>query len=176
MLNIGIVGKGYFGSKIYNTLKDKYNIVFYTGKEFDVSFDIDWVIVATTTSTHYEIAKTFLEKGVNVFVEKPITSSYKKAKMLIDLANFNNVKLYIDDIFLFHPTFKLIKEQDYRNIEFSWNKSGSFKDSIYNNLAYHDIYMALSFGVDLSQEASFTENQVNKKRFNIGNATFNYNR
>ena len=38
MLNIGIVGKGYFGSKIFNTLKDKYNIVYYTGKEFNFSF------------------------------------------------------------------------------------------------------------------------------------------
>ena len=176
MLNIGIVGKGYFGSKIYNTLKDKHNIVFYTGKEFNVSFDIDWVIVATTTSTHYEICKTFLEKGVNVFVEKPITASYKKAKKLIDLANSNNVKLYIDDIFLYHPTFKIIKEQDYKNIEFSWNKLGSFKDNIYNNLAYHDIYMALSLGVDLSEDAFFLQNQVNKKRFNIGNATFEYDR
>ena len=176
MLNIGIVGKGYFGSKIYNTLKGKHNIVFYTGKEFDVSFDINWVIVATTTSTHYEICKTFLEKGVNVFVEKPITASYKKAKKLIDLANSNNVKLYIDDIFLYHPTFKIIKEQDYKTIEFSWNKLGSFKDNIYNNLAYHDIYMALSLGVDLSEDAFFTENQVNKKHYNIGSATFKYNR
>lgn len=176
MLNIGIVGKGYFGSKIYKTLKDKHNIVFYTGKEFNVSFEIDWVIVATTTNTHYEICKKFLKKGVNVFVEKPITASYNKAKSLIDLANSNNVKLYIDDIFLYHPTFKIIKEQEYKNIEFSWNKLGSFKDSIYNNLVYHDIYMALSLGVDLSEDPFFTENQVNKKRFNIGNAAFNYNR
>ena len=176
MLNIGIIGKGYFGSKIYNTLKDKHNIVFFTGKDFNVSFDIDWVIVATTTTAHYEICKIFLEKGINVFVEKPITGSYNKAKKLIDLANSNNVKLYIDDIFLYHPTFKIIKEQDYNNIQFSWNKLGSFKDSIYNNLAYHDIYMALSLGVDLSEDSIFTENQVNKKCFNIGSATFKYDR
>ena len=176
MLNIGIVGKGYFGSKIYDTLKDKHNIVFHTGREFNISFDIDWVIVATPTSTHYDICRIFLEKGINVFVEKPITAAYDKAKRLIDLANSNGVKLYVDDIFLYHPTFKIIKEQDYKNIEFSWNKLGSFKDNIYNNLTYHDVYMALSLGLDLSEEVLFEENQINRKSFSIGNTSFKYNR
>lgn len=176
MLNIGIVGKGYFGSKIYNTLKDKHNIVFYTGKEFDVSFDIDWVIVATTTSTHYEICKTFLEKGINVFIEKPITASFEKAKKLIDLANSNDVKLYIDDIFLYHPSYNQIKQKKYKNIHFHWNKLGSFKDNVYNNLTYHDIYMALSIGIDLSGLIEFSINKINKKSFKIGGASFSYNR
>ena len=92
------------------------------------------------------------------------------------MANSKDVKLYIDDIFLYHPSFKIIEEQNYRKIEFHGTNIGSFKDNVYNNLTYHDIYMALSLGLDLSEDIIFTVNQVNKKYFNIGNAYFNYNR
>jgi len=41
MINVGIIGKGYFGKKIYKTLKDKFNVVFFTARDMDITYDID---------------------------------------------------------------------------------------------------------------------------------------
>ena len=51
-----------------------------------LAHDVDCVVVATPTTTHFEIAKQLLEAGVDVLVEKPITSTVDEARELIDLA------------------------------------------------------------------------------------------
>lgn len=175
-MKLGIVGTGYFGKKIYNRLSSLYDIVFFTGREFDVSLDIDWAIVASSTDSHYEVVRYFLLNEVNVFAEKPLTLSYEQSYELVQLANLKNVRLYIDDLFLYHPTYLKVKEQSFTKLSFSWNKYGSFKDVIGSNLTYHDIYMALDLGYSLESDIKFKVNRVNEKVFHIGNVSFNYNR
>jgi len=179
MINVGIIGKGYFGKKIYKTLKDKFNVVFFTARDMDITYDIDWVVIATSTNSHYELCKQFILEGVNVFVEKPMTLSYEHSKQLIELANKHNVKIYIDDVFKYTETFKQLSEDnlDYGNgLHFDWKKYGSFNDTIYNALTYHDIYIAISLGFNLDDTINFKYNRVNQKSFNIGNVHFNYDR
>lgn len=48
---------------------------------------IDFVVIATPNVSHYKIAKAFLENGINVVCEKPLTTSLKEAEELKDLAN-----------------------------------------------------------------------------------------
>ncbi|RZO42584.1 MAG: Gfo/Idh/MocA family oxidoreductase, partial [Proteobacteria bacterium] len=52
---------------------------------------IQVVGVMTPNSTHYTIAKTFIESGVNVILEKPITTNTDNALELIRLAKENDV-------------------------------------------------------------------------------------
>ncbi len=52
---------------------------------------IDLVTVATPNSTHYEITKGFLEAGVNVLCEKPITMTVEEAEDLVASAQRMNV-------------------------------------------------------------------------------------
>ncbi len=47
---------------------------------------VDAVSIATPTVTHFEIAKFFLDRGVHVLVEKPITTTLTDADELIALA------------------------------------------------------------------------------------------
>lgn len=47
---------------------------------------LDAVFVATPTSTHFECAKYALERGLHVFVEKPLTLSPEESKSLSELA------------------------------------------------------------------------------------------
>ena len=51
--------------------------------------DLDAVYVTTPISSHFPVAKTVCLKGIarNVFVEKTLASSYKKAKELCELAH-----------------------------------------------------------------------------------------
>ncbi|MDZ4136190.1 MAG: Gfo/Idh/MocA family oxidoreductase, partial [Paracoccaceae bacterium] len=43
---------------------------------------IDLVTVATPNSTHYEISKAFLQAGINVLCEKPMTATEAEAEDL----------------------------------------------------------------------------------------------
>lgn len=56
---------------------------------------VDAVSIAATTSQHYEIAKVFLEQGIHVLLEKPITETTAQANDLIQLAKKNRAKLQV---------------------------------------------------------------------------------
>ncbi len=56
---------------------------------------VDAVSIVVPTPLHYPIARSFLEHGSHVLVEKPMTSSLEQAQSLIDLARENRRKLQI---------------------------------------------------------------------------------
>ena len=170
-MKIGIVGKGDFGNKIYSKLVDKHEIVFFTGREMNISHDIDWVVIASSNESHYGIVKHFLERSINTFCEKPLTLTYRETLELVEYARKKNIKLYIDDVFRYRKEYQEYLESDRKKpstIKISWYKFGSFKDNIYNNLTYHDLYLV----ADLIPECTITglkhsEDAVNKKEFCI---------
>jgi predicted dehydrogenase len=59
-------------------------------KRFDsiaeLARNVDCAVIATPTTTHYDVARQFLEAGIDVMIEKPITPSVDEARKLIDLA------------------------------------------------------------------------------------------
>ena len=80
MIKVGQIGNGKFGKKILSKLNmmDDVEIIWVcnsTDKWWTKTIDLDWVIIATPNELHYEQAKHFLEKGINVFCEKPGTLS-----------------------------------------------------------------------------------------------------
>ncbi|MCC6145284.1 MAG: Gfo/Idh/MocA family oxidoreductase [Candidatus Hydrogenedentes bacterium] len=79
-------------------------------REVTTAADIDLVVIATPVFTHYELAKTALENGKHVWVEKPMTSTSAQAKELVDLAASKNLVLMVDHTFLFTGAVKTIKE------------------------------------------------------------------
>lgn len=66
---------------------------------------VDAVSIAATTSSHYEIAKVFLENKVHVLLEKPITTTVAEAKKLIALSHKNKVILQAGHLERFNPAF-----------------------------------------------------------------------
>ncbi|MEE9249733.1 MAG: Gfo/Idh/MocA family oxidoreductase [Alphaproteobacteria bacterium] len=59
---------------------------------------VDVVSIAVPTALHYEVAKPFLENGVHVLVEKPITDDLAKADELIRLAKDKGVTLQVGHV------------------------------------------------------------------------------
>ena len=47
---------------------------------------LDGVVVATTPATHYDVAKSCLERGLHVMVEKPMVSKSSQARELLQIA------------------------------------------------------------------------------------------
>lgn len=116
--------------------------------------DIDAVIVATPTRTHYKIAKDCLLAKKHLLVEKPLAYTTKEAEELKDLAKKNNLKLMVGHIFLFNPSVNFIKELIDRNelgniryLHFQRRNLGPIRQDINVlwDLAAHDISMLLYF-------------------------------
>lgn len=57
--------------------------------------DIDLVVNASYSDTHYSITKEFLEKGFNVVVEKPFARNYYECCDLMKVAEEKGAKLYV---------------------------------------------------------------------------------
>jgi len=70
--------------------------------------EVDFAIIATPTSTHVDISRKFLEKGIHVLVEKPIAINSKAATRLDHLAHKNNCKLVVGHVERFNPAIQAV--------------------------------------------------------------------
>ncbi len=67
------------------------------------------VVISSPPNTHFQIAKQSLEAGKHILIEKPFTTSYKDAKELVDLAELNGLKIFVDYTFLYNGAIESIK-------------------------------------------------------------------
>jgi predicted dehydrogenase len=134
MVNIGVIGYGYWGPNIVRNLdslesarliaiadlspsarerahKAHPNIrISEDPSELISSPSTDAVAIVTPVWTHFELAKAALENGKHVFVEKPFTSNAAQADELINLAARKNLTIMVDHTFLFTAAVKKIKQ------------------------------------------------------------------
>ena len=78
--------------------------------ELITSTEIDAIAVVSPVWTHYELAKSALENGKHVFVEKPFTSTSAQGEELIELAARKNLTLMVDHTFLFTGAVTKIRQ------------------------------------------------------------------
>lgn len=71
---------------------------------------IDAVTIAASTSEHYSLAKFFLENGVHVLVEKPMTRTSAEAAELTALAEQRGLKLQVGHVERFNPALVSARE------------------------------------------------------------------
>ena len=133
-MNFGVIGYGYWGPNIVRNLTSlencevvaiaemsptarkraerAYPSIKVTPDVLEVisSPKIDAVAIVTPVWTHYELAKTVLENGKHVFVEKPFTSNAAQAEELINLAQKKNLQIMVDHTFLFTGAVKKISQ------------------------------------------------------------------
>jgi predicted dehydrogenase len=71
---------------------------------------VDAVSIATPTTLHGEIGAEFLNRGVNVLVEKPISHTVADADRLIHAAETNGRVLQIGHLERFNPAIQAVRE------------------------------------------------------------------
>src|ERR1051325_8873145 len=69
----------------------------------------DAVSIVTPTNTHFELARTLLQQGKHVLVEKPMTDNATQASQLIQLAQEQNCVLQVGHVERFNPVFKYLE-------------------------------------------------------------------
>jgi len=75
----------------------------------DLLDKVDAVSIVTPTETHAEIACAFLEKGVNVLVEKPIARTLDEADKMIEAAEKSGTKLMVGHLERFNPAMVALR-------------------------------------------------------------------
>lgn len=131
MVKVHIIGKGKWGSIIENAISDMV--------EFVNPYEADWVIISTPNDLHYEQTLFWLSQGKNVFCEKPLTLTSESLDSLYELADDNEVKLYVDDVFDWRNDYELNGKADV----FEWTKPNNNKTNFLERLAYHHFYIWL---------------------------------
>ena len=75
-------------------------------RELDTLFaQVQAISIATPTSTHFELARQALDIGLDVLVEKPITTTTDEAKTLVELARKHQRILQVGLLERFNPVF-----------------------------------------------------------------------
>lgn len=72
--------------------------------------EIDAVVIATPAVTHYEMTKTALLNGKDVFVEKPLALYGQEAVELKDITEQKQRILMVDHLLHYHPAVVKLKE------------------------------------------------------------------
>ena len=75
-----------------------------------VRSDLDAVIIATPTGTHFEIAMDAIEAGKHVLVEKPMAVNSEQCRKMIDSSRKNSVKLMVAQTLRYNPTIIKLKQ------------------------------------------------------------------
>ncbi|MBZ0158811.1 Gfo/Idh/MocA family oxidoreductase [Candidatus Methylomirabilis sp.] len=129
-IRVGVVGVGYVGhhhTRIYSELPDvelvgvvdinearlqelgaRYRVQLYRDYR-ELLERVDAVSVAVPTLLHYPIAKEFLERGVDVLVEKPIAQFPAQADKLVEIAGVDDRIIQVGHIERFNGAVKALE-------------------------------------------------------------------
>ncbi len=83
--------------EVAKTVSSEFNVINYPSLK-ELYQHSDAVILATPTSTHYELGKEILLAGKHLLIEKPITDDLAKAQELVSLAQTKKQKLLIGHV------------------------------------------------------------------------------
>jgi len=146
-MKIAIIGTGYWGSKIKNTLlKMNIDVIEY---DIDdnikdiVTQDVLGAIIATPAATHKKLLKILISLGINCLVEKPITLTYQEFleiedQLLKNKVMVGHILLYNDGYTCFKNLLKNKKILHLEHRRFNWGRIQ--KDiNLISHLSPHDL-------------------------------------
>jgi len=176
MINLAVIGSGYWGSKIVESLNQIPNIGkvqvidVKNGQTIDdIDVDVRAAIIATPLWDHFKTAQELLERGFDCYIEKPMAETASQVAAIADYAKSQIIM--VGHIFVYHPALKYIKEQLPRIGEIRHIHSERLNWGIYQtkttpllSLLPHDVSILLELCSDLevvsATQKNFTNNIV----------------
>lgn len=134
MINVGIIGFGYWGPNLARNVaaSDQASLVMVadlseerlarvaklypnvrtttSAVELINDSSIDAVVIATPVATHFELAMAALHAGKHVLVEKPIAATSEQARRLADEADRLGLTLLVDHTFVYTGAVRKMRE------------------------------------------------------------------
>ncbi len=110
---------------------------------------IKGVVIATQPQKHFASASKFLRRGLKIFVEKPLTLSYRECSHLAALAaRKTSAGIMVGNKFIYSPAIRALKsfliKHDIKieSISSRWLKGcAAQKAGIFFDICYHHIYL-----------------------------------
>lgn len=114
---------------------------------------VDFVVIATPTSIHFEVARFFLDNKIPVLVEKPLANSLTEADKLISLSQKNKTLLFVGHIERYNNAYiytkNLIKNPEFIECHrLSMYPYRSLDISVVLDLMIHDLDIILDITKD----------------------------
>jgi predicted dehydrogenase len=170
-MRVGIVGTGYLGrlhARVLTEIPDADVAGFVETddaiaaavadtlklKRFDsvgaLAREIDSAVVATPTSTHFDVAGELLEAGCDVMVEKPITPTADEARRLIEIAAAHQRILQVGHVERYNPAITAVAPLLNNVLYIEAERLGIFVGrsldiDVLLDLMIHDLNLVLSF-------------------------------
>jgi len=200
MIKIGLIGFGYWGPNLARVLQQasecelssccdldprklqKVRALYPKIKTYErvadlLQSDVEAVAIATSISTHHELARQALRHGKHVFVEKPLTDNSEKAAELTELAHRTGKVFMTGHTFIYSPAVVKVKSLiasgvigDLHYISFSRVNLGLYQkdvDVIWD-LAVHDVSILLYWlGENPVQAFSFGRSCVQQSKYDV---------
>lgn len=108
LANSELVGVCDINAELCQDIAKQYNVPAYTDYHALIGF-VDAVSIAVPTLAHYEVTQVFLENGIHVLLEKPITPTVNEAEILINIAKQKNLVFQIGHLERFNPALKALE-------------------------------------------------------------------
>jgi len=199
MLRVGIIGIGKLGrihlriyneineiSKIYLADTDKNSLAQYSQfagfRDYRKLKDkVNLVSIATPTSTHFNIAKFFLENKIPVLVEKPLTQGLDKAKELIKISRKNKTLLFVGHVERYNNAYLAVKKTIKNPLFIECHRLSpypyrSLDISVVLDLMIHDLDIILYLLKDTIKKVEAKGVRVLSKTEDIANARLTFNK
>jgi predicted dehydrogenase len=160
------------------TVADRHGVrVFRTAGEMLEHVDV--VSVAVPTSGHYAVAKTCLQAGKHVLVEKPIAVMPGEAQELVQLAKQRGCCLQVGHSERFNPVMALMRPYIGRPVFIECHRLSSFSErgtdvDVVLDLMIHDLDLVLSLSPGPVEEVRAAGVAVLSPAIDIANARIQF--
>lgn len=199
-LRVGVVGVGYLGrfhAEKYARMRDvdlvgvvdintaqaretaqKWSTHAYEHYE-DLFGKVDAVSIVVPTSDHFTVSRAFLERDVDVLIEKPMTTKLEDADRLIGIAESRGLIIQVGHLERFNPAVVAVKQFIKKPMFIESHRLSLFKPrctdvSVVLDLMIHDIDLILNFVKSEVKQVSAAGVSVISGHVDIANARLEF--
>ena len=145
----------------------------------DLLGKVDAVTIAASTAAHFELCRLFLENGVHVLVEKPITTRSEEAAVICDIADQAGLRLQVGHIERYNPALRAVREKLRKPMFVECHRlapvtSRSTDIDVVLDLMIHDLDVILSLVQSKPKLVSAVGTPVLTKQLDIANARIEF--
>ena len=164
--------------EIAQSIANEHGIPAFTEYE-DLIGQVDAVSIVVPTQKHYEVAKVFLENGVHVLLEKPITSTVEQAEELVKIADKKQCVFQIGHLERFNPAVLALEDELEQPLFIESNRIAPFNPrgadvNVVLDLMIHDIDIILDFARSPVKHIDANGVAVISKEIDIANARITF--
>lgn len=140
---------------------------------------VEAVTIAASTIAHFDLCKLFLEAGVHVHVEKPMTVTSKEGNDLVRIAESKGLKFQVGHVERFNPALISAQEKLMKPLFIECTRLAPFKPrsvevDVILDLMIHDLDVILSLVKSPAKEVKAVGTPVLTGKVDIANARIEF--